>query len=157
MDHFVQMNITYIMFSNLVMSYINETQWGANPGRIDLERVKIDPEKAAWENNVKKIKAEQAYTERIATLVASKKKIIPAYLQKAMKSQDEAKHIYECAKNLPRPQLINTGYDIELFKSAVKHYDEEMVAYNTMLETLKKEVTDAENRLLEEQTKYYSI
>ena len=156
MDHFVQMNITYI-FSNLIMSYVNETQWGSyNLGRIDLERVKIDPEKAAWENNVKKIKAEQAYTERIATFVASKKKI-PAYLQKAMKSQDEAKHIYECAKNLPRPQLINTGYDIELFKSAVKHYDEEMVAYNTMLETLKKEVADAENRLLEEQTKYYSI
>ena len=152
MDHFVQMNITYI-FSNLVMSYINETQWGANPGRIDLERVKIDPEKAAWENNVKKIKAEQVYAES----TTSKKKIIPAYLQKAMKSQDEAKHIYECAKNLPRPQLINTGYDIELFKSAVKHYDEEMVAYNTMLETLKKEVADAENRLLEEQTKYYSI
>ena len=153
MDHFVQMNITYI-FSNLIMSYVNETQWGSyNPGRIDLERVKIDPEKAAWENNVKKIKAEQVYAES----TTSKKKIIPAYLQKAMKSQDEAKHIYECAKNLPRPQLINTGYDIELFKSAVKHYDEEMVAYNTMLETLKKEVVDAENRLLEEQTKYYSI
>ena len=118
-----------------------------------MERVKIDPEKAAWENNVKKIKAEQVYAES----TTSKKKIIPAYLQKAMKSQDEAKHIYECAKNLPRPKLINTGYDIELFKSAVKHYDEEMVAYNTMLETLKKEVADAENRLLEEQTKYYSI
>lgn len=149
------MNITYILFINLVMSYTNET-WGSyNSNKIYLERVKIDPEKAAWENNVKKIKAEQAYAERIAS-VASKKKI-PAYLQKAMKSLDEAKHIYECAKNLPRPQLIHTGYDVESFKSAVKHYDEEMVAYNTMLETLKKEVSDSENRLLEEQTKYYSI
>jgi len=106
-------------------------------------------------NNVKKIKAEQAYAERIA-FVASKKKI-PAYLQKATKSLDEAKHVYDCAKNLPRPTLIHTGYDVESFKSAVKIYDEEMVAYNTMLETLKKEVADAENRLLEEQTKYYSI
>ena len=147
------MNITYILFINLVMSYTNET-WGTfNPSRDDLERVKIDPEKAAWENNVKKIKAEQAYAERI---VASKKKI-PAYLQKAMKSLDEAKHVYDCAKNLPRPTLIHTGYDVESFKSAVKVYDEEMVAYNTMLETLKKEVSDSENRLLEEQTKYYSI
>ena len=147
------MNITYILFTNLVMSYTNET-WGTfNPSRDDLERVKIDPEKAAWENNVKKIKAEQAYAERI---VASKKKI-PAYLQKAMKSLDEAKHVYDCAKNLPRPTLIHTGYDVESFKSAVKVYDEEMVAYNTMLETLKKEVSDSENRLLEEQTKYYSI
>ena len=138
------------------MSYTNETRWGTyNPSSIDLERVKIDPEKAAWENNVKKIKAEQAYAERIAS-VASKKKI-PAYLQKAMKSLDEAKHIYDCAKNLPRPTLIHTGYDVESFKSTVKIYDEEMVAYNTMLETLKKEVADAENRLLEEQTKYYSI
>ena len=139
------------------MSYTNET-WGTfNPSRDDLERVKIDPEKAAWENNVKKIKAEQVYAEHITASVASKKKIIPAYLQKAMKSQDEAKHIYECAKNLPRPTLIHTGYDVESFKSAVKIYDEEMVAYNTMLETLKKEVADSENRLLEEQTKYYSI
>ena len=151
------MNITYILFINLVMSYTNET-WGSyNLSRVDLERVKIDPEKAAWENNVKKIKAEQAYAERITASVASKKKIIPAYLQKAMKSLDEAKHVYDCAKNLPRPTLIHTGYDVESFKSAVKVYDEEMVAYNTMLETLKKEVADAENRLLEEQTKYYSI
>ena len=150
------MNITYIiLFTNLVMSYTNETQWGTFNG-ADLKRVKIDPEKAAWENNVKKIKAEQAYAERIAASVASKKKI-PAYLQKAMKSLDEAKHVYDCAKNFPRPKLIHTGYDVESFKSAVKIYDEEMVAYNTMLETLKKEVADAENRLLEEQTKYYSI
>ena len=149
------MNITYILFINLVMSYTNET-WGSfNSNKIYLERVKIDPEKAAWENNVKKIKAEQAYAERIAS-VASKKKI-PAYLQKAMKSQDEAKHVYDCAKNLPRPTLIHTGYDVESFKTTVKIYDEEMVAYNTMLETLKKEVADSENRLLEEQTKYYSI
>ena len=150
------MNITYILlFTNLLMSYTNETQWGSyNSNKIYLERVKIDPEKAAWENNVKKIKAEQAYAERIT---ASKKKIIPAYLQKAMKSLDEAKHVYDCAKNLPRPQLIHTGYDVESFKSAVKIYDEETTAYNTMLETLKKEVTDAENRLLEDQGKYYSI
>ena len=48
------MNITYILFTNLVMSYMNET-WGTfNSDTIDLERVKIDPEKAAWENNVKK-------------------------------------------------------------------------------------------------------
>ena len=75
-----------------------------------------------------------------------------------MKSLDEAKHVYDCAINLlPRPQLIHTGYDVESFKSAVKIYDEETTAYNKMLEILKKEVTDAENRLLEEQTKYYSI
>ena len=150
------MNITYILlFTNLLMSYTNETQWGSyNSNKIYLERVKIDPEKAAWENNVKKIKAEQAYAERIASVVSKK---VPAYLQKAMKNRDEAKHVYDCAKNLPRPQLIHTGYDVESFKSAVKIYDEETTAYNTMLETLKKEVTDAENRLLEEQTKYYSI
>ena len=148
------MNITYILFTNLVMSYTNET-WGTfNPSRDDLERVKIDPEKAAWENNVKKIKAEQAYAERIAS-VASKK--VPEYLQKATKNRDDAKHVYDCAKNLPRPQLIHTGYDVESFKSAVKIYDEETTAYNKMLETLKKEVTDAENRLLEDQGKYYSI
>ena len=123
------MNITYILFINLVMSYTNETLIDWELFHINLERAKIDPEKVACENNVKKIKAEQAYAERI----------------------------YECAKNLPRPTLIHTGYDVESFKSAVKHYDEEMVAYNTMLVTLKKEVTDAENRLLEEQTKYYSI
>jgi len=137
------------------MSYTNETRWGTfNSDSIDWERVKIDPEKAAWENNVKKIKAEQEYAERIASVVSKK---VPAYLQKAMKSLDEAKHIYDCAKNLPRPQLIHTGYDVESFKSAVKIYDEETTAYNKMLERLKKEVKDAENRLLEEQTKYYSI
>jgi len=138
------------------MSYTNETRWGTfnSDDRIDLERVKIDPEKAAWENNVKKIKAEQAYAERIASVVSKK---VPTYLQKAMKSLDEAKHVYDCAKNLPRPKLIHTGYDVESFKSAVKIYDEETTAYNKMLERLKKEVKDAENRLLEEQTKYYSI
>jgi uncharacterized protein YukE len=135
------------------MSYTNETQWGTFNG-ASLKRVKIDPEKAAWENNVKKIKAEQVYAERIASVVSKK---VPAYLQKAMKSLDEAKHIYDCAKNLPRPQLIHTGYDVESFKSAVKIYDEETTAYNKMLERLKKEVKDAENRLLKEQTKYYSI
>ena len=150
------MNITYILlFTNLVMSYTNETQWGSyNSNKIYLERVKIDPEKAAWENNVKKIKAEQAYAERIASVVSKK---VPEYLQKATKNRDDAKHVYDCAKNLPRPQLIHTGYDVESFKSAVKIYDEETTAYNKMLETLKKEVTDAENRLLEDQGKYYSI
>ena len=161
------MNITYILlFTNLVMSYTNETQWGTynsqwgsynSSGRADLERVKIDPEKAAWENNVKKIKAEQAYAERIAASVASKKKIIPEYLQTAMKNRDEAKHIYESARKLPNPMLKYTGYDIPSFKRAIKHQNEEIVAYKTMLETLQKELTDAENILLEEQGRYYSL
>jgi hypothetical protein len=146
------------------MSYTNETQWGSynsqwgsyNSSRIDLERVKIDPEKAAWENNVKKIKAEQAYAERIAS-VASKKKIIPEYLQTAMKNRDEAKHIYESARELSKPMLKYTGYDIPSFKRAIKHQNEEIVAYKTMLETLQKELTDAENILLEEQGRYYSL
>ena len=145
------MNFLYIILFNYTVISFNNSNFGS------YNIYTRDPEKAAWENNVKKIKAEQAYAERIAASVASKKKIIPAYLQKAMKSLDEAKHVYDCAKNLPRPQLIHTGYDVESFKSTVKIYDEEMVAYNTMLETLKKELSDAENRLLEEQTKYYSI
>ena len=142
------MNFLYIILFNYTVISFNNSNFGS------YNIYTRDPEKAAWENNVKKIKAEQAYAERIT---ASKKKIIPAYLQKAMKSLDEAKHVYDCAKNLPRPKLIHTGYDVESFKSAVKIYDEETTAYNTMLETLKKEVTDAENRLLEDQGKYYSI
>ena len=151
------MNVTYIvLFNYLVMSVNPENRWGSYnlSGRADLERVKIDPEKAVWENNVKKAKAEQAYLEKIAT---RPKKIIPEYLQTAMKNRDEAKHIYESARHLPNPMLKYTGYDIPSFKRAVKYQNEEIVAYKTMLETLQKELSDAENRLLEEQTKYYSI
>ena len=142
------MNFLYIILFNYTVISFNNSNFGS------YNIYTRDPEKAAWENNVKKIKAEQAYAERIASVVSKK---VPAYLQKATKNRDEAKHVYDCAKNLPRPQLIHTGYDVESFKSAVKIYDEETTAYNTMLETLKKEVTDAENRLLEDQGKYYSI
>jgi uncharacterized protein YukE len=142
------MNFLYIILFNYTVISFNNSNFGS------YNIYTRDPEKAAWENNVKKIKAEQAYAERIAS-VASKK--VPEYLQNATKNRDEAKHVYDCAKNLPRPQLIHTGYDIQSFKRAVKQYDGEMAAYNTMLETLKKEVTDAENRLLEDQGKYYSI
>jgi hypothetical protein len=132
----------------------NTTNWGSY-NLNDLERVKIDPaEKAVWENNVKKAKAEQAYLEKIAT---KPKKIIPEYLQTAMNNRDEAKHIYESARKLPNPMLKYTGYDIPSFKRAVKYQNEEIVAYKTMLETLQKELTDAENMLLEEQGRYYSL
>lgn len=151
------MNVTYIvLFNYLVMSVNPENRWGSYnlSGRDELERVKIDPEKAVWENNVKKAKAEQAYFEKIAT---RPKKIIPEYLQTAMKNRDEAKHIYESARKLPNPMLKYTGYDIPSFKRAIKHQNEEIVAYKTMLETLQKELTDAENILLEEQGRYYSL
>jgi len=131
------------------MSYTNETQWGSYTGRV-----KIDPEKAAWENNVKKAKAEQAYFEKIAK---RPKKIIPEYLLNAMKNRDEAKHIYDSARQLPNPILKYTGYDIPSFKRAIKHQNEEIVAHKTMLETLQKELTDAENILLEEQGRYYDL
>ena len=140
------MNITYILlFTNLVMSVNPE-----NTTNLEWNSI-FQSEKFNLEDTVKRAKAQHLYLQEIAT---KPKKII---LQKAMKSLDEAKHVYDCAKNLPRPKLIHTGYDVESFKSAVKIYDEETTAYNTMLETLKKEVTDAENRLLEDQGKYYSI
>ena len=139
------MNITYILlFTNLVMSVNPE-----NTTNLEWNR-----EKSNLEHTVKRAKAQQLYLQEIAT---KPKKIIPEYLQTAMKNRDEAKHIYESARELSKPMLKYTGYDIPSFKRAIKHQNEEIVAYKTMLETLQKELSDAENRLLEEQTKYYSI
>ena len=139
------MNVTYIvLFNYLVMS--------VNPENITNHEWNM--EKSNWEHTVKRAKAQQLYLQEIAT---KSKKIIPEYLQTAMKNRDEAKHIYESARELSKPMLKYTGYDIPSFKRAVKHQNEEIVAYKTMLETLQKELTDAENILLEEQGRYYGL
>lgn len=156
------MNFTYILFHiYLVMSFNgsnllkNSNPGQINQGQINQGQINWKHEKADWENRVKLAKAEQAYFEKTHKNDKNLEKL--EYLEIATKNRDEAKHIYELARKLPNPVIINTGFDIKLFKSAVKKYDEETATYNHMMKTLKKELNDAENILLEEEGKYYDL